>query len=259
MVPDPIPTESASGNTTVDTWVGLVYTSSMRLKNTTDIPDETIRSLIRDITGGNIPLNEVKIWNASSGGSGRAHPWMKNIMVKVPETERKARRVWQAHGAYLTHTIGSRMEALVQILAHEIRHVWRCDHQNGKVWGSRGKYSERDADAFGIRMLRKFRRGEFEVKPVPAQLEPRPPKKPEKETKHVALRAAEALGVEVTDGEAHAPAGFVFKATGTHTLSFSKLDDLMNDLLDGLTGCGVRNCQECCSSRGGSSPFGSLI
>ncbi len=45
------------------------------------------------------------------------------------------------------------------VTAHELRHLWQAQHPKGwRVWGSRGQYSERDADAYAIRMLRAWRR-----------------------------------------------------------------------------------------------------
>lgn len=55
--------------------------------------------------------------------------------------------------------IGSRVEALVYIMAHELRHLWQARVPRGRrVWGARGQFSERDADAYALRMLRAWRR-----------------------------------------------------------------------------------------------------
>ena len=62
-------------------------------------------------------------------------------------------------GANLPVDLYSRIEALVLVTAHELRHLWQAQHPKGwRVWGSRGQYSERDADAYAIRMLRAWRR-----------------------------------------------------------------------------------------------------
>jgi hypothetical protein len=54
------------------------------------------------------------------------------------------------------------MEALIMLVAHELRHLWQADHPKGwRVYGARGVYSERDADAYALQMLRKYRRGEI--------------------------------------------------------------------------------------------------
>jgi hypothetical protein len=63
-------------------------------------------------------------------------------------------------GGYIDNLILSREEALVHILAHEFRHLWQKNHpgKRGKVWGARGQYSDRDADAYAIRKTRQWRR-----------------------------------------------------------------------------------------------------
>lgn len=54
--------------------------------------------------------------------------------------------------------MANRIEALVYVLAHELRHQWQAIHPKGwRVWGARGQYSERDADAYAIKMLRNWR------------------------------------------------------------------------------------------------------
>jgi hypothetical protein len=64
--------------------------------------------------------------------------------------------------------LGDRTEALVYILAHELRHI----HQQhgyavhsvfsvGRVKNSRGRFSKVDTEAFAIHKLRAWRRGTF--------------------------------------------------------------------------------------------------
>jgi hypothetical protein len=59
----------------------------------------------------------------------------------------------------LTVLFLSREEVLVHIFAHELRHLWQKNHpgKRGKVWGAKGQYSERDADAYAIRKMREWR------------------------------------------------------------------------------------------------------
>jgi hypothetical protein len=55
----------------------------------------------------------------------------------------------------------TREEAVLFVLAHEMRHLWQARVRRGRrVWGSRGVLSERDADAYALRALRHWRRGE---------------------------------------------------------------------------------------------------
>ena len=62
-------------------------------------------------------------------------------------------------GGYIDYLILSREEALVYVLAHEFRHFWQTNHQGkrGKIWGARGVYSDRDADAYAIKKTRAWR------------------------------------------------------------------------------------------------------
>lgn len=143
----------------------------MRLKNYTDIPTEQIREIIRVVRPAGISNFDVRVSNykgrrgrgrAYSNGSAyhdRACPF---IVVRVPTTDKLARDKgdWRG-GGYLKYAIGSRLESLVAILAHELRHIWQSTHTKGKVWGARGRFSERDADAYAMQMLRRYRRGEL--------------------------------------------------------------------------------------------------
>ena len=55
----------------------------------------------------------------------------------------------------------NRKELFIHILAHELRHIWQAKHKRGwRVWGSRGQFSERDADAYAIHKVREYRRNE---------------------------------------------------------------------------------------------------
>jgi hypothetical protein len=59
---------------------------------------------------------------------------------------------------YLSMTFLSAEEELVHTLAHEFRHMWQWYYPKRKrVWGARGQYSERDADAYAHRKLREWR------------------------------------------------------------------------------------------------------
>jgi hypothetical protein len=53
----------------------------------------------------------------------------------------------------------SEREALLFILAHEIRHLWQKTTPRGdRVYGARGRYSERDADCYALGVVRRWRR-----------------------------------------------------------------------------------------------------
>lgn len=60
---------------------------------------------------------------------------------------------------YISSYILSREEALVHVIAHELRHLWQAKVKKGhRVWGARGQFSDRDADAYAIKKTRGWRR-----------------------------------------------------------------------------------------------------
>lgn len=144
----------------------------MRLKNHTDLDDEWIRAVIRAVRPAGISNFDVRISNhAGRGACGaaytkgsayhdRAAPF---LVVRVAKTDERARMIVKARGGYLAHDYGNKREAVLFVIAHELRHLWQAKHTRGKVWGSKGRYSERDADAYALGMLRRFRRGEFSL------------------------------------------------------------------------------------------------
>lgn len=137
----------------------------MRLKNYTDIDTEYIRQLIAAVRPSGISGFDVRVSNgqefrgrAYGNGSGYHDTAAPFIVCAIPKYQHLITR---GRGAYLSIAMGSRIEMLVVLLAHELRHLWQAKHTRGKVWGSKGRFSERDADAYALRMLRKFRRGEI--------------------------------------------------------------------------------------------------
>jgi hypothetical protein len=64
-----------------------------------------------------------------------------------------------AHRGYISHWLLTREECLIHVLAHEMRHVWQINHKHGWVQGSKGSsFSEKDSDAFAIKVVRAWRR-----------------------------------------------------------------------------------------------------
>ena len=143
----------------------------MRFTNTTNIPSDWVREIIRAVRPSGISNFDVRVSNCShKRGKGKAYTHGSSyhstanpfIVVYVAKTDELARDLgeWRK-GGYLKYAVGSRREVLIAILSHELRHLWQAKHTRGKVWGSKGRYSERDADAYAIQMLRKYRRGEL--------------------------------------------------------------------------------------------------
>lgn len=144
-----------------------------RWRNYTDLPDEWTRAVYDAVLPSGLAAHDVAIKNNTSGG-GRGRAYTKGssyhltarpfVIVSVPKTEKEARVRRRAHGGYLGVVHGSRREAFVYILAHELRHLWQAKAKGrprGMVYGAKGRFSERDADAYGLQALRKYRRGEL--------------------------------------------------------------------------------------------------
>lgn len=136
----------------------------MRLKNSTDIPDDWIRACVAAVRPPGISNFQVTVTNTTAGASRGRMTFDGGVLVRVPRTEKGARFVHNVGGAYLPIAYGSRRETLLVVLAHELRHLWQQRIPRGRrVWGSRGQYSERDADAYALQMLRRYRRGELDL------------------------------------------------------------------------------------------------
>jgi len=143
----------------------------MRLKNHTDIPSEWIRSVIRAVCPPGVTGFDVRISNrAGRGTRGRAYSYGSGyhdracpfVVVSVARTDAEARGVLPGGDGYLRMALGNRRESVVAVLAHELRHLWQGKVKRGRrVWGARGQFSERDADAYALHMLRLFRRGQL--------------------------------------------------------------------------------------------------
>jgi hypothetical protein len=97
--------------------------------------------------------------------------WVRNttrpdVKIHIPRHSRGAgtienRQVGRKGKGYLPSIEFTRQEAILHLLAHELRHLYQGlnqKRQKGRVWGARGIYSERDCDAYAIRVVRHYRR-----------------------------------------------------------------------------------------------------
>lgn len=142
----------------------------MKLKNYTPYDSDLLREIIRFVCPPGVAGFDISFKNSARSWRGRAYvegcschcrPCMLVIIGCQKPQPPEARKIcrWNLGGAYLEHETHSDTEALVDIVAHELRHLWQRKHPRGyRVWGAKGKYSERDADAYAIRMLRAWRR-----------------------------------------------------------------------------------------------------
>lgn len=143
-------------------------------RNYTDIPTNEIKRIYDAVCPVGLKAHDVAIKNSKYAFRGMAYSEGSSyhasarpfVVVAIARTEEKARTRMEARhrSGYLPMTIGSRREALVMVLAHELRHLWQSatgKRRSGMVYGSKGKMSERDADAYALQMLRRYRRGEL--------------------------------------------------------------------------------------------------
>jgi hypothetical protein len=165
----------------------------IRLTNYTDIPDEKTREIIRFVRPNGISGFDIRISNskhifagtAYHEGSPRYHGSSKPFIVVRVTKDENAFPYFVRHGSerrtkyklnsqsgrleavsyntgtggYLDYLLLSREETIVHVLAHELRHLWQAKIKRGyRVWGARGQFSERDADAYAKRKTREWRR-----------------------------------------------------------------------------------------------------
>lgn len=141
----------------------------MRLVNRTKLDTEWLRAMVKAVTPSGVTNFDIQFSDTKRGNRARAYPAgsgyhsravpFTNIRLdfKGPYPEKQ-----KAHGGYLASTYLNPYEAAVHLTAHELRHLWQRKVPRGRrVWGARGQYSERDADAYAIQMVRCYRRGEL--------------------------------------------------------------------------------------------------
>lgn len=164
----------------------------MKVKNTTDIPNDVVREIISFTKPSGISKFDVIIRNGVQL-RGWAHtkptrrpyknrhgadavklgtfvmmelkdPYIDCILpTKQSHTEKFPRKLLTYQYGQLKgrrYYLASRTEALVYLIAHELRHLWQAKGKarRGYVWGSRGRYSEIDTESYAIKMLRAWRR-----------------------------------------------------------------------------------------------------
>jgi hypothetical protein len=138
----------------------------VRLKNYTDLPDNTIREIIRAVKPSGVSNFDISIKNCASTFRGRAyytgcayHDTASPLVIASIGKADKFPLSAAVPGGYLPVILYTRLEALVFVVAHELRHLWQAKHPRGwRVWGARGQFSERDADAYAIKSLRSWRK-----------------------------------------------------------------------------------------------------
>jgi hypothetical protein len=135
----------------------------MRISNRTDLDRATIVDVLRFVAPPGVGSYDADVWRAHAGSPlhGRAYVSEWRVLLRVADASFFPYRGHKPHrGGYLgVPPLMCRLEALVFIAAHELRHLWHYRVPRGRrVWGARGQFSERDADAYALRMLRAWRR-----------------------------------------------------------------------------------------------------
>jgi len=151
------------------------------LRNTSKFTDEEVwdalKHIVRGIKWKYSEYVNVNVKNSQCCFAGRIYDYRCRIYHESPFNPLIVARIsshekefpeWVKYEkkkeGYLPHWILSRKEALIHVLSHEFRHLWQGDQdvldkkRRGSVWGSRGVYSNRDADAFAIRKVREYRK-----------------------------------------------------------------------------------------------------
>jgi len=141
----------------------------MRIRNTSKIYSiEQIRKIIHFVRPSGISNFDVMIKNSGdsfwAGGAyvkgSYYHSLSSNPFITLRVGKIKMPFIYSPFRAgYLPWECFTQEEFLVHLIAHELRHLWQQVHPRGwRVWGSRGQFSERDADAYAIHKVREWRR-----------------------------------------------------------------------------------------------------
>lgn len=141
----------------------------MRIKNTTALNTYWLRQMVTAVKPTGVANFDVAFTSTKRRSRGIAYPKGHGYHARsVPfvnirlDPDCKYPDVWQPRKGYLGMLLLNVCETALFITAHELRHLWQGKVKSGyRVWGARGQYSERDADAYAISMVRKYRRGEL--------------------------------------------------------------------------------------------------
>ncbi len=143
----------------------------MRLKNYTPLDTDWLRKAVAAVKPSNVSNFDISFKNSANGHKGKAYTQGCSyhathaplVTIGVAKETRLPYRTYGGKG-YIGFTCYTALEVTLFIIAHELRHLWQAKVKRGwRVYGARGQYSERDADAYGIRMVRAYRRGELEI------------------------------------------------------------------------------------------------
>jgi len=157
----------------------------MRFTNTSNVPSEILKEMIRQAVPPGVSSFDIKFNKTSYSLRGLAYEWHRYnarlrrhvplVTIKIPSSfgehprpirvscsRKEVRKQRQQCRGYMPWECYTDHEEIVHVIAHELRHLWQFKgkgkRRKGMVWGARGSASERDADAYGIRITRSWRR-----------------------------------------------------------------------------------------------------
>ena len=131
----------------------------MKLKNTTIFSKDLIKEVIRFVKPSDVSKFNVEVKHSNRGYSATAFYHRPRIVIRIGDNTYPCKFTKREGLGYLESFVFSPTELLVKLIAHELRHLWQCKHPKGwRVWGARGRFSERDADAYAIHKVREWRR-----------------------------------------------------------------------------------------------------
>lgn len=134
-----------------------------KFRNTSRVSTRLLKQVVRFATPPK--CGRVRIWfkrcRRGYFFSGRCYGRGGYVSCRIPDPRVQQSIYHSSVGnGYMDWRSATYEEALVALVAHELRHLWQGRNPNGRrVWGTRGRcYSERDADAYAIRRMREWRR-----------------------------------------------------------------------------------------------------
>lgn len=236
-------------------------------RNSTEIPSQLAEKIAALVAPEGTGRYTLSLRNRDRDSvSGRYLTRKHDVLINVPAVEVSyVARPREGKGYLHGYALGSRAEAFVFVLAHELRHRWQAGHLSPKVYGSKGRYSERDADAYALSVLRKMRRGEIAglnalVAKLPRGITPEAAAsaQSEREAKRAAKRVTERndplrdlpasvrkhcpKGTTLQGGDVFAPRGYIWAISETHFLCSDWTERegreaLIEDLRGGIEKC----------------------
>jgi len=132
----------------------------MRIINKSKLPNSKIREIVNFVKPSGIKNFDIIITNTSTGwhyGCARRN----QVLIRLSDKE-KFPFIHDCGKPYLPILLLTEDESLIQIFAHELRHVYQHQHGNkrlrNKIKIGKKVGKETDADVYAIRKVREWRR-----------------------------------------------------------------------------------------------------